>query len=95
MLRALFGPKTVSATLREGLDNSMAAHRAIADRVAQAVQSSAEASELEAEGQPTEAEEQNIIDDMASLADTQIRYEAEARLLQLAYQRLRTSIRNG
>jgi len=32
---------------------------------------------------------------MASLADTQLRYEAEARLLQVVYQGLRTSIRSN
>jgi flagellar basal body rod protein FlgB len=31
--------------------------------------------------------------DMAALADTQLRYEADAKLLQAAYARLRTAMR--
>jgi flagellar basal body rod protein FlgB len=88
MLRALFGPNTVPATLRQGLDETMAAHKAIARRIASAVTSSSQGSQTQ--GAPGTT---NLADDMAALADEQLRYESEARLLKLVYDRLRNSIR--
>lgn len=89
MIKALFGQSTVPATLREALDSSMQTHRAIGRRVAEA--SAAAASSPD--GAPG-ASEASIADDMALMADTQLRYEAEARLLSLVYQGLRRSIRS-
>lgn len=91
MLKALFGPSTVPSVLRQGLNQTMALHRDIARKVAGSVTSSAQASENDpaAGGDPSD-----IGNDMAALADTQIRYEAEAKLLNLVYEQLRTSI-NG
>ena len=93
MLRALFGPSTVPTTLRSGLDQSMATHRQIAQRVAESMSTSAEASaDIATNAAAAASRQENLANDMASLADTQIRFEAEARLLNLVYQGLRTSI---
>lgn len=93
MLKALFGPSSNAHTLRRGLDQEMVRHREIARRVAGALESSTQASGDGAAGSPDAAAD--LATDMADLADTQLRYEAEARLLQLVYQGLRSSIRNG
>lgn len=90
MIKALFGQSTVPATLREALDASMQRHREIGRRVAEA----SAAASSSADGAPG-ASEANLADDMAAMADTQLRYEAEARLLSLVYQGLRRSIRSN
>lgn len=98
MLKGLFGPTTVSYMLRGGLEEASATHRAIADRVAGALARSssvdfADSLQAQARAQQQEADLQR---DMASLADTQLRYEADAKLLQQAYASLRTAIdKNG
>jgi flagellar basal body rod protein FlgB len=95
MFRSLFGPSTVSSQLRGGLEETSATHRVIADRVAGRLASSAQmgfadALQTEAERARAEADLQR---DMAALADTQLRYEADAKLLHAAYERLRTAIK--
>jgi hypothetical protein len=94
MLKGLFGPTTLPAMLRGGLEESSATHRGIAQRVAGALTSSSNVDfpgELAARtGAPPDAE--SLERDMAALADTQLRYEAEAKLLQEAYARLRTAV---
>jgi flagellar basal body rod protein FlgB len=52
----------------------------------------AELAKRTAQAQATEADLQHS---MSELADTQIRYEADAKLLQAAYSRLRTAIRSN
>jgi hypothetical protein len=95
MIKALFGPSSPSYVLRQALDASMQRHREIAQRVAGALTSSTQGSgEGGATGAATNGED--LVQDMAALADTQIRYEAEARLLHTAYERLRSAIgKNG
>jgi flagellar basal body rod protein FlgB len=94
MLKGLFGPDTLSHMLRGGLEEASATHRAIGERVASAMNASSHVdfpTELgQRVGRPSEADLER---DMAALADTQLRYEAEARLLQAAYGQLRTAIR--
>jgi flagellar basal body rod protein FlgB len=95
MIKALFGPSSPSYGLRQALDASMQRQREIAQRVAAALTSSTQGSgEGGATGATTNGED--LVQDMAALADTQIRYEAEARLLHAAYERLRSAIgKNG
>lgn len=95
MLRELFGPSTIPSLLKGGLEEASATHRVIADRVAGALDSSSSADfsdALEAKTTQQRLTEADLQRDMAALADTQLRYEADARLLQEAYQRLRTAI---
>lgn len=79
--------------LRGGLDEASATHRTIADRVADVRQSSITgfAGELTDSLANNDAE---LTRQMAALADTQLRYEATARLLQKSYADLRTAIRD-
>jgi len=95
MLKGLFGPDSLSHMLRGGLEEASATHRAIGDRVANAMNASSNVdfpTELNQRvGKPSEADLER---DMAALADTQLRYEAEARLLQAAYGQLRTAMRD-
>lgn len=96
MIRSLFGPSAVSSMLRGGLEEASATHRAIAQRVADAAQSSTNVDFADAVSASAGAKKVNEADlqrDMASLADTQLRFEADAKLLQAAYSRLRTAIR--
>jgi hypothetical protein len=73
----------------------MTVHRQIASKVAGALSSSSRTSQ--GEGEATQApgpQQESLVEDMAALADTQIRYELEARLLRDAYEQLRRSIRS-
>ena len=95
MIKGLFGNSTVPGALRAGLDQASATQKAIAARVAGALSSSSSTDFAgdfaKAKGKVDEADLQR---DMAELADTQLRYEADAKLLQQAYGRLRTAIRD-
>ena len=95
MLKALFGPSTLTSMLRGGLEEASATHRAIAQRVAGALQaSSTEFPEaLAAQHGQHKVTEADLEDDMTALADTQLRYEADAKLLKAAYERLRSAFR--
>jgi len=97
MLRSLFGPNALSSMLRGGLEEVGATHRVIADRVAGRLSSSAQPvfeDKLQAEAARAQ-QEVDLQRDMSALADTQLRYEADARLLHDAYARLRTAIRGN
>lgn len=96
MLRGLFGTGSMSSMLRGGLEEASATHRAIARNVANALHCSTSAdfaSELAAQKGKGQIDEVALERDMASLADTTIRYEADAKLLQGAYARLRATIK--
>ena len=95
MIKSLFGPSSVVHALRGGLDEEMVVHREIAGRVAGALSSSTQAgfseslAEAERQGESTQTD---LLHDMTALADSQIRYEVEAELLQRAYKGLREAI---
>jgi hypothetical protein len=94
MISGLFGQGTVTNTLRGGLAEASATHKVIAERVANAQQQSAT---IDFSGQLDAklAMEEDIERDMTSLADTQLRYDATAKLLQTSYAEYRSAIRNG
>ena len=96
MLRALFGPSTLTSMLRGGLEEASATHRAIAQRVAGALQASSSTEfpdALAAQNAQKQVSEADLENDMIALADTQLRYEADAKLLKAAYARLRSAFR--
>lgn len=98
MIRGLFGAASVSSALRGGLEEASATQREIGRRVAGAIATSSSTNFTEASQAAmarAAAAETDIQRDMASLADTQLRYEADVQLLREAYQRLRTAIRTG
>lgn len=96
MIKGLFGASSITSALRGGMDDAMALHRAIADRVAGAGTSSSRTSFQNAleQTQSKASIEADLQRDMATLADTELRYEAEAKLLQGAYEKLRTALRD-
>jgi flagellar basal body rod protein FlgB len=98
MILSLFGVGTDAANLRGGLDETSATQRTIAARIAEATSSSANgddfASHLGAHkagtgGPPSQVD---IQQDMAALADTELRYEACAKLLQSTYAGIRSAM---
>ena len=95
MIQSLFGTGTVVKTLKEGLDDQSVRQRVISDRVANAttpgVDFADQLNQTMADGTPNGV---NLQDEMAALADTSMRYDAAARLLQRTYQQFRTAI-NG
>lgn len=100
MIRSLFGTNTVVAMLRGGLEEQTATQRGIAARVAQATTMSAAsdfAGELDAATKGLAKPRISDVDlqqEMAALADTQIRYEASGKLLHAAYGQIRTAMRD-
>lgn len=93
MIRALFGPSSPTYKLRQALDQSMGVHREIARKVADSFSSSSKISSTE--GATTDSGQDDLVNDMAALADTQLRYEIEAKLLRGAYDKLRRAIRGN
>lgn len=95
MLSGLFGSTTRIGNLRWSLDDSARTHKAIAGRVAGALEASGNAdfdaalAAKQGKPQPVDLEVE-----MVNLASTQLRYDASAKLLQQAYQGLRTAIRD-
>lgn len=95
MLKGLFGPNSLTAMLRGGLEETSATHRVVAERVARALATSGNvdfADELQARTAQAKLDEADLQRDMAALADTQLRYEADAKLLRSAYDQLRSAI---
>ncbi len=97
MIRGLFGPSTIPNLLRGGLEETMQTHHQISERVAGAlaVSSSTDfgAALDAANGKtPAKMDEVDLQQEMSTLADTDLRYEAEASLLRRQYASLRTAI---
>ncbi len=97
MIRSLFGPDTTAAMLRGGLEETSATQRGIAARVAAVTTSSANgdfASQLNAKtgAGATRPSEADLQQEMAALADTELRYETCAKLLQGEYAGIKSAI---
>jgi len=94
MITDLFGASSVYAALRTGLDRETVRQRRIAHRVANA--QSALAGDGIANGQPQKAAaaKADLEQSMVNLADTQLRYDATAVLLQKAYGQFRSALKN-
>jgi len=91
LIPSLFGEGAVTRNLRGALDELSATHKTIADRVANARQSSNN-SDFQGALNNSLNKEDTLANDMASLADTEMRYEATAKLLAKSYADLRTAI---
>jgi flagellar basal body rod protein FlgB len=97
MILSLFGAGTDAARLRGGLDETSATQRTIAARIAEATSSSANgdfASQLAAHkaGHGAPPSQVDLQQDMAALADTELRYESCAKLLQGTYAEIRSAM---
>jgi hypothetical protein len=95
MLTGMLGRATQASSLKDLLDVSAQRTKAIADRVSRASISSADGFSLapgsaSADGEPPI----DLETEMVSLADEQLHFEATAKLLQKAYEQLRTAIRD-
>jgi hypothetical protein len=98
MLYGFIGRVSAANDLKQGLDVSGQRARMIADRVAKATMAGADGFATRLDGLrgavPDADEPVDLEAEMVSLADEQLRYEATARLLQKAYQNIRTSLRD-
>jgi flagellar basal body rod protein FlgB len=97
MLYGFFGRVTQSNNLREGLDASTQRTRLIADRVSKATMLNTDGFALpEPMGEPGSLQEGpiDLEAEMVSLADEQLYFETTTRLLQKAYEQIRTSMRD-
>jgi hypothetical protein len=97
MLYGFFGRITSSTELRETLDASVQRTRLVADRVSKASLFNGDGFAIPPEEAEPGSELEGPIDleaEMVSLADEQLYFEATARLLQKAYEQIRTSMRS-
>jgi hypothetical protein len=97
MLHGFIGRVSPASQLKEGLDIGAQRTRAIADRVAKATLANQDGFVLPEVGAEPGSLEDGPVDleaEMVSLADEQIRFEATARLLEKAYQKIRSSLRS-
>ena len=96
MLFGIFGRTTNANDLKDALDLSSQRTRAIASRVAQAsMRGNGFALTIDpTTGQQIEADQVNVENEMTSLADEQVRYDATEKLLEKAYASFRTSIKD-
>lgn len=91
MLNRLIGPASSATTLKHGLDASSTRMRGIASRIANAGNGSF--ADALAKAQPGTTLESLVEQEMVSLADEQLRFNAAATLLQRAYAGLRAAVR--
>ena len=97
MLFGFMGRVAPVDQLKQGLDIGTQRTRQIADRVAKATLTQADGFALPDAGAEPGTTAEGSVDmeaEMVSLADEQLRYETTARLLQKAYQQIRTSLRD-
>jgi flagellar basal body rod protein FlgB len=96
MFSALFGAQTRIGNLRWSLDDTSKTHKGIAARVAGALDASGNTDFDQALADKSQrAPKVDLEKEMVDLASTQLRYDASAKLLQQAYQNLRTAIKNN
>ncbi len=97
MLKSLFGPDTLTSRLRGGLEEASATQKTIAARVSRALTASSNADfagQLDAASGQAKLDAESLEQDMTALADTELRYEADAKLLQTQYAQFRAAIRD-
>jgi flagellar basal body rod protein FlgB len=97
VLFGIFGRTTNANDLKDALDLSSQRTRVIAGRVAQASLKNANGFALPMDpttGQPIETDQVNVEEEMTSLADEQVRFDATEKLLEKTYTAFRTSIRD-
>ena len=96
MLYGFFGRVTQSENLRASLNASAERSRLIADRVSKATLMAGDGFAMPAAGTEPGTQQEGPVDleaEMVSLADEQLFFEASARLLQKAYENIRSSLR--
>jgi len=97
MLFGILARTTNANDLKDALDLSAQRTRAIASRVSQASVNNGSGFALPidpATGKPTDGNDVDLENEMTSLADEQVRYDATEKLLEKAYAQLRTSYKD-
>jgi flagellar basal body rod protein FlgB len=96
MLFGFIGRVSSANQLKDALDVSSQRTRAIGDRVSKATLKGTDGFALPRDpAQPVTPETPvNVEEEMTSLADEQLRFEATAKLLQKTYEQIRTSLRD-
>ena len=97
MLYGFFGRVSQSENLRESLSGSVQRSRIIADRVSKATILNGDGFAMPDPGGEPGSLQEGPVDleaEMVSLADEQLFYEASSRLLQKAYEQIRSSLRD-
>jgi len=89
---SLFGEGTPTRDLRGSLDELSATQRAVAKRVSDGLQSSDSSSFQGKLDASLASQDESLTQNMAALADTELRYEATAKLLEKSYADLRAAI---
>ena len=95
MLYGFIGRISPAEQLKEALDVGTVRTRLMADRVSKASMAGADGFALPAAGAAPSSDGAGAVDlesEMVSLADEQLRYDAASRLLEKAYQQIRTAI---
>lgn len=96
MIQDLFGSQAITSKLRLGLDRAMETHRGIADRIAGAnAQSTQDEFGSALAASSKRLDEQELVREITRLADTELRYGIEAKLLNGAYSSIRKAIRGN
>jgi hypothetical protein len=96
MLFGFIGRVSSAPQLKQALDAGVERTRLIADRVSKATLANRDGFAIPLENGAPGSGGAGMVDleaEMVSLADEQIRFEATARLLEKAYQRVRSSIK--
>ena len=97
MLHGFFGRVSQSVNLRDSMDASVQRSRLIADRVSKATLLAGDGfamPEMEADPGTLQDGPVDLEAEMVSLADEQLFFEASTRLLQKAYEQIRSSLRD-
>ena len=95
MIDRLFGAQSLVSQLKAGLDVESARQKRIAAKVAGALVTSANTGFAADLSKNQAAAPEDLQKDMAELADVQLRFDADARLLHDAYARLRTAMKSN
>ncbi|HEY3934433.1 MAG TPA: hypothetical protein VGL65_07410 [Gemmatimonadales bacterium] len=95
MIPTLFGQGTLTNDLRGALEELSATHQTIANRIANALPSSANTGFADQLKSSIAGQDDSLTRDMASLADTETRYEASAKLLQQSYADIRAAMNSN
>jgi flagellar basal body rod protein FlgB len=97
MLDRLLGADSTIAAVRDGLDRSTATVRGVASRIAGAGANDGTSFARTLDGAEAKAagNEVDLEAEMVALAEEQIRFDAQARMLEKLYERVRLSVRGG
>lgn len=95
MLRGITGEGSIASVLRTGLNDSYRRLTGIGHRIANATTPGFQDYPAVTENGFPQRQPVNMEQEMAALADEQIRFEATARILRMNYDMIRVTMRQG